>query len=107
MDKIREEFEKDFSIDCVYKYDGKSYPCENLENPAHDQKVDVTTLNRILHGYRSGHKSRDKEVRELKAFKKIYYPLLESENKKAEQLEAEIKKLRDALEEIINNWIRG
>ena len=48
--------------------------------------------------FKAGYKSRDEEIRELQAFKKIYYPLLESENKKAEQLEAHIKRLREIIE---------
>lgn len=64
----------------------------------------------------AGHKSCDEEVRDLQAFKKAHYPLLESANIAQKQLEAHIrkleaenKKLRDALEYIKRNtgfaWI--
>lgn len=65
MDKIREEFEKDFNIDSIYEYDGKWYTTDNLKKATEVQKVDCTTLNRILHGYRKGYKSRDEEITRL------------------------------------------
>lgn len=69
---------------------------------------EISDLNYALRAMRALNKatlnnlsSRDKEIRELKAFKKIHYPLLESSNKAAEQLKAKIKKLMDALKFII------
>jgi hypothetical protein len=105
QDEIRKAFEKFYVVDdYLFKYSDK-------DNYYHSDRKnlidDTTTLNRILHGYRNGYKSRDKEVIQLGKDKIVLRdridelePECDLLNKEVSELKAKLKVAEDALEEI-------
>ena len=94
MDKIKEEFSKV----------SKLFNCwMSIKFTEDEITFDVIEGNTNAVPFYAGYKSRDEEIRELEAFKKIYYPLLESGDIANQQLKAEIKRLKLVCSDLIEN----
>ena len=91
MDKIREEFEKKYTVDflktCGYKLEFDEY----WDNPMIQEEYQI---------FSRGYKSRDTEIDDYKAASKENADWFDALKVDFDKQQEEIKKLRDALEEI-------
>lgn len=102
MDKIREEFEKRFPVTPYFEYDGTWYQCDKKTlKEYHDSYSSVTCYNRLLHGFREACNSVSEEIRDLQ--EQVGYLKGDVINIQGSK-KAEIKKLKDAVKEIVRNY---